>query len=247
MPKKDMNQTVLIASAVIAIALVFNGFAQLKEKERNADLAYEIEKGIDAFIAKEEQRIEEERREASKPQVVEGDFADDDAVLGDPNAPVTMIEFSDYECPFCKRHFMQTFPKIKEKYIDTGKVKFIFRDFPLANHPRAQVASMASECVREQKGDKAFFAFHDLVFLNAPNSLNTDNLLAYAKEAGADEALVKTCLEENKFLAEVQKDLADGQLAGVQGTPGFLINDKLVAGAQPFSKFEEIIEAELAK
>src|SRR3989344_7763193 len=90
---------------------------------------------------------------------------DGDPVLGDANAPVTMIEFSDYECPFCKRHFQDTFPQIKSEYIDTGKVKLVFRDLPLSFHdPLATKEAMAANCSREQGGDSTYFKFHDAIF-----------------------------------------------------------------------------------
>ncbi len=93
---------------------------------------------------------------------------DDDAVLGDKNAPVTLIEFSDYECPFCQRHFKQVYPSIKKDYIDTGKVKLVFRDFVAvtAHNPNAMTEAMATSCARDQDGDEAYFKMHDNIFAN---------------------------------------------------------------------------------
>lgn len=245
MSKKDNNQTIMVAAAVIAIALVFNGFAQLKGGGSGGDLQEEIEKGIETFIEKQQEAARQEQEAANQPQEVSGDFNDDDAVLGNPNAPVTLIEFSDYECPFCKRHFDQTMPLIKKNYIDTGKVKMIFRDFPLSFHPRAQVSAMAAECVGDELGDKAYFEYHDLLFSNAPASLTDENLKKYALQVGANEGRYNDCLSSEKFLEEVQKDLSDGQRAGITGTPGFLINNKRISGAQPYSAFEALIEEAL--
>src|SRR3989304_1908007 len=96
----------------------------------------------------------------TQPSVVKASL-DDDAVLGDKNAPVTIIEFSDYQCPFCRKFWTETLPSIKSQYVDTGKVKIVFRDFPLTSiHPSAQPAAEAAECVREQGGDKAYFEYH---------------------------------------------------------------------------------------
>lgn len=91
---------------------------------------------------------------------------DDDPVLGDKGAPVTIIEFSDYECPFCKRHFLQTFPSLKTNYIDTGKVKLVFRDFIAvpSHNPAATTEAVAAQCVKDQKGDEAYFKFHDEIY-----------------------------------------------------------------------------------
>ncbi|MCD4666604.1 DsbA family protein [archaeon] len=168
-------------------------------------------------------------------------FTDDDAVLGDPDAPVTIIEWSDYECPFCSRFWSQTLPQIKEQYIDTGKVKLVYRDFPLSFHQNAQKAAEATECVREQGGDEAFWKMHDKIFENQ-QSLSEANLKIWANELGYD---ISECLDSGKYTSETQKDLSDGSTAGIRGTPGFLVNGQLVSGAQPFSAFEQVIESQL--
>src|SRR3989338_6499480 len=109
---------------------------------------------------------------------------DDDAILGDKNAEVTIIEFSDYQCPFCGRFWSDTLPSIKSEYIDSGKVKLVFRDFPLTSiHPLAQPSAEAVECVREKGGDEAYYKMHDKIFANQP-SLSESNLKAWAKELG---------------------------------------------------------------
>ena len=167
---------------------------------------------------------------------------DDDAVLGDENAKVTMIEFSDYECPFCGRHFEQTYPQIKKEYIDTGKVKLVFRDFPLSFHPQAQKAAEAAECAGEQG---KYFEMHDKLYSNQ-ESLSVDNYKKWAKEIGLDTAKFNDCLDSGKMASEIAKDMADGTSYGVKGTPGFFINGKPVSGAQPFSVFKQAIDAELA-
>ena len=177
----------------------------------------------------------------NQPTIVEASV-DDDAILGDENAPVTIIEFSDYQCPYCGRFWAETLPLIKEQYIDTGKVRFIYRDFPLQNHPMAQPAAEAAECARDQGGDDAFWEMHDLIFANQ-QSLSVDNLETWASDLGYD---ISSCLSSGEFRSEVLKDLVDGQKAGIKGTPGFVVNGKLVSGAQPFSVFQQIIEAELA-
>ena len=175
---------------------------------------------------------------------------DDDAVLGDPDAPVTIIEFSDYQCAYCGRHYTQTLPLIKSEYIDTGKVKLVFRDFPLASlHPMAIPSAEAAECVRDIAGnDEAYFEYHDIIFENQ-NLLSTDNLKSWAKNLGYN---IDSCLDSGKFKNEVQKDSVDAQSAGFGGTPGFLImksgakEGTPLKGAYPFSAFQQIIEAELA-
>ena len=170
--------------------------------------------------------------------------ADDDPMIGDKNAKVTIIEFSDYQCPFCGRFWSATMPQIQKEYIDTGKVKLVFRDFPLESiHANAMPAAIAGECVKEKGGDKAYFKMHDKMFENQA-TLSDANLKAWAKELGYN---IDSCLDSKKYLNEVKKDIADGSAAGVQGTPAFFVNGQLISGAQPFSAFKTVIDSELAK
>ena len=169
---------------------------------------------------------------------------DDDAFIGSEDAPVTIIEFSDYQCPFCGRFWSQTLPLIKSEYIDTGKVKLVYRDFPLDSiHPFATPAAEAAECVRDEAGgsDEAYFDYHDKIFANQA-SLSESSLKQWAQELGYN---IDSCLSSGKFKAEVQKDLADAQSAGGRGTPFFVINGIPISGAQPFSVFQQAIESEL--
>lgn len=169
--------------------------------------------------------------------------ADDDAVKGDKNAPITIIEFSDFQCPFCERFYTETLSELDEKYIKTGKVKLIYRDFPLENiHPNARPAAEASECAHEQ--DK-YWDMHNKMFENQ-QSLSVANYKKWARELGLDGKKFDDCVDTNKYADEVSKDLADGSAVGVTGTPAFFVNGKSLSGAQPFSAFEALIEAELA-
>lgn len=181
---------------------------------------------------------------------------DDDPVLGDKNAPVTLIEFSDYECPFCKRHFSQTLPQITKDYIDTGKVKLIFRDLPLSFHdPMATTEAIAANCARDQGGDTSYFKYHNEIFNRTTsngNGLTKDNLYTIASDLGFSSANFKTCLDSEKYKDEVQKDLADATSAGATGTPSFfigrsssngIIDGTKMVGAQPYSSFQSAIDA----
>ena len=165
---------------------------------------------------------------------------------GEASAPVTIVEFSDYQCPFCARFFTETLPLIEKNYIDTGKVRLVHKDFPLSNiHPEAQKAAEAARCVREQKGDEAYFKMHDLLFENQ-QSLSIENYKKWARTLGVVGTKFDNCLEDGKYSSAVNDDLEYGQQLGVQGTPAFFINGKLVSGAQPYSVFEQIIDAELS-
>ncbi|PIN75419.1 disulfide bond formation protein DsbA [Candidatus Woesearchaeota archaeon CG10_big_fil_rev_8_21_14_0_10_36_11] len=166
---------------------------------------------------------------------------DDDAVLGSSNAPITIVEFSDYECPFCARFYAQTLQQIETQYVDTGKVKLIFRDFPLSFHQQAQKAAEAAECAGEQG---KYYEMHNALFENGVEG-GVTSFKKFALNLGLNTAMFNTCLDTGAMASEIQQDFLDGQRAGVQGTPAFFINGNLVSGAQPFSVFEQVIEAAL--
>ncbi len=168
---------------------------------------------------------------------------DDDAFKGDANAPVTIVEFSDFQCPFCARFYTDTLPLIEKEYIETGKVKLVFRDFPLGFHQNAQKASEAAECAKEQG---KFWEMHDTIFDNQ-NAISVDDLKQYAADLGLDTEKFNDCLDTGKYEQEVKKDMEEGQSYGVTGTPAFFINGRLVSGAQPFANFKAIIDEELSK
>lgn len=167
--------------------------------------------------------------------------ADDDAVKGDPNATVTLIEFTDYECPFCGRHFEQTMPSIMKDYVDTGKVKYVVRDFPLGFHADAAKASEATECAGEQG---KFWEMHDKIFSNQ-GSWGADAVATfktYAKELKLGSSF-DTCLDTGAMADEVAADQAAGSAAGISGTPGFWIvsddgQSKNISGAYPYATFK---------
>ncbi len=181
----------------------------------------------------------------SKPQAPTGTVevsADDDASKGSDNAPVVMIEFSDFECPFCTRFWRDTLPQIEKEYIDTGKVKFVYRDYPLGFHQNAQKAAEAAECADDQG---KFWEYHDKLF--ETGALSVTSLKQHVVDLGLDTEKFDDCLDSGKYTSEVQKDFQDGQAAGVTGTPAFFINGQKITGAQPFSAFKQVIDTELSK
>ncbi|MCH7568720.1 MAG: thioredoxin domain-containing protein [Nanoarchaeota archaeon] len=162
---------------------------------------------------------------------------------GNENAPVTIVEFSDFECPFCKGFYSDTLPLIEENYINKGKVKLVYMHFPLTNiHSNAQEAAEASECAGEQG---KFWEMHDKIFENQ-EIMSVSNYKIWAKSFDLNSEEFDSCLDDGKYEDKVQEQLAYGSSLGVTGTPGFFINGKPLSGAQPFSAFEQIIEAELA-
>ncbi len=165
------------------------------------------------------------------------------SVQGSANAKVTIVEFSDFQCPFCARFYEGAYPDIKTNYIDTGKVKLAFKNFPLSFHQYAQKASEAAECAADQG---KFWEYHDKLFENQ-DKLTTTDLKKYAAGLGLDTVKFNACLDGGIKASKVQADFQQGVTAGVRGTPSFVINGKLLVGAQPYDVFKQTIDAELAK
>lgn len=167
-------------------------------------------------------------------------------VIGDSNAKMTVIEFGDFQCPFCRRFFLQTEPQFIEEYVDTGKVRFAYRHFPLSSHQNAQISAEAAECAADQG---QFWGYHDILFTRSDDDgvgLDVASLKGYAKELGLNTATFNSCLDDGTKSAFIQAEVTESSTAGVSGTPTFYINGNLYAGAHPYSTFRKIIEKELA-
>lgn len=173
---------------------------------------------------------------------------DDDAVWGNSEAPVVIIEFSDYQCPFCKRYYKNTFPELDRDYIKAGKVKYVFRDFPLEFHKQAPKAHEAAQCAGDQE---KYWEMHDKIFDNQ-STIEVEDLKRYAAEIGLYAPSFNTCLDSGKYASEVEKDTEEGRRLGVSGTPTFFIGKspvngkettgKRIVGARPYSSFKQIID-----
>ena len=167
---------------------------------------------------------------------------DDDYVKGDKDAQITIVEYTDFECPFCKKNH-NTMEQLMTDY--EGKVNWVIRHFPISFHPNAQKASEATECAGEMGGADKFFAMGDVIF---EKGADKTQLAAYAKEIGLDEAKFTECLDSNKFEQKVKDQMAGGSAGGVRGTPGnIVVNMKknkaaLVSGAQPIENFKKVID-----
>jgi protein-disulfide isomerase len=160
---------------------------------------------------------------------------------GSKDAKVQIVEFSDFECPFCSRG-ADVVSELKKRY--GKKINVTFRHFPLSFHQNARPASEASMCVNEQSGDK-FWKFHDLLFKNQ-KALKASDLEGYAKQVGADMKKFKECFDGKKFAQAVQDDMSYGESIGVKSTPTFFVNGEMVAGALPVEEFVEMIDEALA-
>lgn len=176
--------------------------------------------------------------------------ADDDPFLGNEKAKVTVVEFSDFQCPFCRSFWRDSLPQIKKEYIGIGKIKFVYRDFPLSFHPGAEPAAEGASCAREQG---KFWEFHDKIFEEQDKrgqgtiQFTASDVKKWAGQVGLDVAKFNQCLDSEKYKEEVAKDVADGTAAGVSGTPTTFINGRSLVGAQPFSAFKALIDEELKK
>ncbi len=167
------------------------------------------------------------------------------AVKGDEDAKVTIVEFTDYECPFCSRHFTQTDPQVQQEYVDTGKVRYITRDLPLPFHSNAHIASQAARCAGDQG---KYWEMHDVLFENQEEWSTGDaaaSFDAYAAELGLNVGTFSSCVSNETHAQAVDDDLALAGRVGASGTPTFFINGQILVGAQPFEAFKTLIEKEL--
>jgi len=172
-------------------------------------------------------------------------LAKDGSTKGNDKAPVTLIEFSDFQCSFCRKFWKETLPSLEKRYIETGKVKFVYRHLAiLGKHSRT--AAQAVECGGEQG---KFWPYHDKLFTSAssPLAFTDGKLKGYAKELGVKGQTFDQCLDSGKYLNKVEKETGMGAFLGASGTPTFFLNGKLLSGAQPFHVFEAVIEEELKK
>ncbi|MFQ5745848.1 MAG: DsbA family protein [Gemmatimonadota bacterium] len=159
---------------------------------------------------------------------------------GPEDAAVTVVEFTDYECPFCRRYFHETLPGIRAEY--GSRIRYVVRNLPLRSiHPQAQKAAEAAECAFDQG---RFWAYHDALFQNAPK-LGVADLKRYARDVGLDGPRFDGCLDSSAKADVVQADLRAGVLAGLQGTPSFFVNSQLLVGAQPLEVFRTFLDAAL--
>ena len=166
--------------------------------------------------------------------------ADDDPALGPPDAPVTLIEFSDYACPYCRKFQQETFPSLWQAYPD--QIRFVYRDYPILS-PESSAAAQAAQCAADQG---QFWPFHDSLF-RAQLGLGRQAYLSYAEILLLDLPRFTECLDSQRYAAEVQADARDAVRWGVTGTPTFFLNGIRVVGAQPLAQFTMLIDGEIGK
>jgi protein-disulfide isomerase len=242
---------------ILALLGALTGCAQAPSDElarlrKDLDAVRETQKQI----IKELEDIKKFLRSLGQPQ------APQEAVLnltdapfrGQKNAKLTLVEFSDYQCPFCARHVVQTLPQIVNDYVNTGKLKYFRRDFPLESiHPVAAKAAEAAHCAGEQG---KYWEMHDRLVANV-RSLNAKTMPEHAQALGLDGARFQQCYDSGKYAARVRSDMSEGMKAGVSGTPMFFLGlttdnlaswkaTKSLMGAVPYSEFKEALDGLLA-
>lgn len=225
----------LIAVACCAIGILIGKAAF----EAPADQAVTVDEGQLRAIM---QSVLDERDSGAAPAGEPDRFAlvDDDPYLGDEDAPIVIVEFSDFFCGYCKRHFDQTFAPLLENY--GQHIRYVYRDFARLT-PESTPAAAAAQCAFAQG---KFWEFR-AAFFEQQSELGYDFYLQTAEEYELDIEEYTACLDEGRYLDEVEIDGFDGQIAGVRGTPGFFINGQILSGAQPYSIFERMILRELDK
>jgi protein-disulfide isomerase len=240
---KSSNQ-VLVALLIIAAFLIGVLFTKVQYLEKNQVAVNKQQPAAAAPAAQGNQQQPAAPALGAKVNVGVGKFP----IKGDANAKVTIIEFADFRCPFCEQFFTNTESQIISDYVNTGKVKFAFRNFAFLG-PASVTAADAAECANDQG---KFWDYHDYLYKNQPSEsdtsmYNTDTLTQAAVSLGMDGNTFRTCLDGKKGEANANADLADGQKAGVSGTPSFFVNGTPLVGAEPYSAFKTIIDKELAK
>lgn len=251
---------ILLLLGIVSLASleVLPAFAQQTTQENPGALRSEIEalKEGQKAIRQDLKAIKEllTARQKARSPVQEVDRTikvADDPAKGSKDAKVTLIEFTDYQCPFCSRHTKATLPQLEKDFIKTGKIRYVLRDFPLAAiHPLAAKAHEAAHCAGEQGN---YWEMHDQLFANQ-KALQADKLPDYAKAAGvSDASAFQACLDGGKYEARTTASLKEGSEVGVRGTPSFLLGHteangtvkavQLIRGAQPFPVFQQHINA----
>jgi len=231
----------LVASPVAAESITREqGDAILKELKQIRKELQEIKK----------QNLRAPRRGPARPTTAKVETKDSPA-LGDPDAPITLVEFTDYQCPFCRRFYTNTLSKIKEQYIYTGKVRLVLRDLPLGFHANARPAAKAAHCAREQG---KYWEMHDALF-EGGGKLNGKDFTRYAEKIGVEDLPFQECMESSRHNKAIDRDVADAGKASINGTPGFVlgktteneIEGSLISGAQSFASFKRQFDRLLAK
>ncbi len=248
---KRVNRKILLVIGVLLIAALVMGACGKKATPTKAPTPTQAPTAAPTPSTAQSSTSSEDPDAAQKPTgkfegAPVGFTKGGDPYWGKPDAPVTIIEYSDYQCPFCGRHESQTAPKIQEQYIKTGVARLIFKDMPLTQiHPNAMNAAEAANCAADQGAEK-FWAMNRKLFSSQQEWSRQKDPSAtfekYAKEIGLDTNKFEKCYKSKAHQNDIMKDEKEAASRGLNGTPSFWINGRIVSGAYPFSKFQSVIE-----
>lgn len=259
MTKKDIGLMVAIvfASSVVSGGLVYYG-AQVSAGDLSTDmLSQKIDEGVERYVQKKQEEAIKAQEEAQAEQVKTTKeqaknvppVSDSDHIYGEKDARISLIEYSDFQCPYCAR-FNATPKEVIEKY--EGKVNWVYRNFPLNFHePNASKQAVAAECAAKVGGNDMYWEYEEVLYTAGPTEDN--DLVAAAEDLGMDGAEFKTCLGSGEFDELIKQQLEDGSKSGVTGTPGTIVLDTesgdavVISGAQPASAFEKVIDEMLGE
>ncbi|GAB1420771.1 hypothetical protein MASR2M15_08930 [Anaerolineales bacterium] len=242
-PKKSEEQEVFSFSGnfvnYILVAIAFfaiGGFIGFSLAPKNDIKTLDIEDAV--------RRVLSDMDLGSGPTTADSrfDLVDDDAYIGAEDAPVVIVEFSAFACPYCGRHFNETLTPLLENYGDY--IRYVYRDFPTINPSLSFPAAMAAECAHEQG---KYWEFHNSIYSNQSRLGEPDFLLSIASDLDLDLESFQQCVDEERYYDEVNLDYLDGTINNVTGTPSFFINGQYISGAQPYLIFERMILRELEK
>lgn len=246
--------SILSLAAILMLPSCMNKEKLAKMMKENPEILHEAIKADPAefmMVLQEAARdakgaMEEKKREAEKQafeesfkKPLEPEIRSDEAIRGTKGAPIVLIEYSDFECPFCSRGF-NTVTEFMDKY--KGKVQFIYKHLPLSFHPAAMVSSQYYEAIRLQSEEKAF-KFHDAIFANQRKLKNGKKFLeAEAKKLGVNMSKLNKDIDSDTVKDRIKADMAEAAKFGIQGTPGFVLNGIPIKGAYPLSHFDKIVK-----
>lgn len=249
--KKSLLISLLVLLILVSlVAVIFaNSYMTLKSEQVTKSELKEIITKLESKIS--ENQPSEQPIMQPEPVIVS---LDNDPIIGNSDASITVVEFSDFQCPFCARFQIETFPLILEQYVDTGKVKFTYRDFPIQqSHPNAIPAAVASECAHEQN---KYWEYQNELFEKQQIWSNVEvasaiiNFKEFATRLNLNQEQFDSCLNSGKYIEEVMMDLNDGKSYGITGTPTFFIGNEntgfvKITGAQPFESFKNTIDSQI--
>jgi len=252
-----MNSRVILiicTAILVIVGLPTNALADMSASEQQQ--FQKMQQDIEMLKKQVQVLAREKRMQATSPPVIEiapkpkSVSLGTSPALGNPNAKVALIEFADYQCLYCERFYRQSFDSLKRRFIDSGKVMYVFRDLPAPNRPQAFPAAVAARCAGDQG---KYYDMQALLFKNA-KSLSADSYSAFAKKLGLDESKFSACLLDENQGERIKQDVVDAQNLDITGTPTFyvgtvdgnrIVNPKKIVGALPYSYFKQSLETAL--